>query len=334
VASWLERLISSDSKKVGRMSFIVLATDTFIWNLSELLDFLITNQNKKIILSTNNEGFCAQTTGLYQWIDKFNFEKVTLCTSNALEYHEKYHIVFDKSIWKFLQVRPIDYEFQKWNQQFIFGILFGRPLWSRLGIMSYMVIHHKTISQIGCTADFTNIDKRKLYEVDQLWQNDPNSMKNFCDIQNQLPIVVPNVEVYKQIPYTTYMFAEQVKNAYPNFLIEIVSESFVAGKTFFISEKTIKPMLFKKPMIIMGAKNYLAYLRQMGFRTFADFWDESYDGYEGKDRYFKILKLIDTLATKSFQELEYMYLSMQFTLDHNYQLLMKQSYKIHVNEIL
>ena len=84
----------------------------------------------------------------------------------------------------------------------------------------------------------------------------------------------------------------------------------------------------------MGSKNYLAYLRQMGFRTFTDFWDESYDGYEGKDRYFKILKLIDTLATKSLQELEYMYLSMQFTLDHNYQLLMEQSYKKHVNEIL
>jgi len=316
------------------MSFFVLATDTFIWNLSDLLDFLIANQNKKITLSNNNEGFCAQTIGLYQLIDKFNFEKVTLVTSNVLESHEKYQIKFSNLIWKFLQVYPIDPAFQKWNNQFLFGILFGKPLWHRLGILTHMITHHNTISQIGCSADFTDIDKKKLFEVDQLWKNDTDGMKNFCNIQHQLPIVVPNVEAYKQIPYTTNMFAEQVKNSYPNFLIEIVSESFVTGKTFFISEKTIKPMLFKKPMIIMGSKNYLSYLRQMGFRTFADFWDESYDGYEGKDRYFRILELIDTLAKKSFEELEYMYYSMQFTLDHNYQLLMQQSYKKQVNEIL
>lgn len=323
-----------DNKKVGRMQFFVYATDTFIWNLSDLLDFLIANQNKKITISSNNEGFCARTIGLYQWIDKFNFEKVTYITSNALESHEKYQIKLSNLIWKFLQVHSIDYKFQQWNQQFVFGIIFGRPLWHRLGIMSHMNLHHKTISQIGCIADCTDIDKRKLFEVDKLWQNDPRGMKNFCDIQNQLPMVVSNVKPYQQIPFTTMMFAEQVKNVYPNFLIEIVSESFVAGKTFFITEKTVKPMLFKKPMIIMGSKNYLAYLRQMGFRTFADFWDESYDGYEGKDRYFKILELIDTLATKSFQELENMYHSMQYTLDHNYQLLMQQSYKKRICEIL
>jgi hypothetical protein len=64
----------------------------------------------------------------------------------------------------------------------------------------------------------------------------------------------------------------------------------------------------------------------MGFRTFSDFWDEEYDGYEGRDRYLKILKLIDNLATKSKNELESMYWDMQHILDWNYNLLLTQEY--------
>ena len=79
-------------------------------------------------------------------------------------------------------------------------------------------------------------------------------------------------------------------------------------------------------MIVMGPKNYLEYLRQMGFRTFADFWDEEYDGYADIDRYLKILDLINKVSCKSIEELEHMYWDMQYTLDHNYNLLLTQGY--------
>ena len=34
----------------------------------------------------------------------------------------------------------------------------------------------------------------------------------------------------------------------------------------------------------------MEYMRQMGFQTFYQFWDEDYDGYEGKERYVRIQK--------------------------------------------
>ena len=77
----------------------------------------------------------------------------------------------------------------------------------------------------------------------------------------------------------------------------------------------------------MGSKNYLDYLHQMGFRTFSDFWSEEYDGYEGQERYIRILKLIDQLAQIPINKLEQMYWDMQYTLDHNYNLLLTQTYK-------
>ena len=92
-------------------------------------------------------------------------------------------------------------------------------------------------------------------------------------------------------------------------------------------------MLLKKPFIIMGSRDYLCYLRQMGFRTFSDFWSEDYDGYEGKDRYVKILQLIDTISKKSKTELNDMYWSMQYTLDHNYNLLLNQNYTTDITYV-
>ena len=59
----------------------------------------------------------------------------------------------------------------------------------------------------------------------------------------------------------------------------------------------------------------------MGFKTFYEFWDEDYDGFETKDRYLKILKLIDYIANKSIEELHLMYQSMQDILNYNYNLL-------------
>ena len=76
----------------------------------------------------------------------------------------------------------------------------------------------------------------------------------------------------------------------------------------------------------MGPKNHLIYLRQMGFRTFHDFWDEDYDGYDPVTRFQLIIELVDTLATKPKEELDDMYHKMQSILDHNYDLLINRSY--------
>lgn len=92
-------------------------------------------------------------------------------------------------------------------------------------------------------------------------------------------------------------------------------------------------MLLKKPFIVFGSKDYLAYLRQMGFRTFADFWNEDYDGYQGKERYIRLIKLINYIAGLSRTQLETMHWDMQFTIDHNYNLLVDKKYNTKITQI-
>jgi len=62
--------------------------------------------------------------------------------------------------------------------------------------------------------------------------------------------------------------------------LEIVAETFGHHNhddTFFISEKTTKPIAMKHPFMVLSSFHFLSNLRALGFRTFKDHLDESYD---------------------------------------------------------
>ena len=73
---------------------------------------------------------------------------------------------------------------------------------------------------------------------------------------------------------------------YPRFRIEIVPETYTRGDTFFPTEKTARPIMAEKPILVYGPRYFLRRLRDLhGFRTYSDHWDESYDDLEGPDRW-------------------------------------------------
>jgi hypothetical protein len=80
---------------------------------------------------------------------------------------------------------------------------------------------------------------------------------------------------------------------YNQFEIELVSETFIYGKTFFPTEKTVRPIMGSKPFLINGPKNFLENLKNLGFETFEEVWSEEYDQYEGIERWEHIKKTID-----------------------------------------
>jgi hypothetical protein len=82
---------------------------------------------------------------------------------------------------------------------------------------------------------------------------------------------------------------------YHNFAVEIVCETYTLGNTFFPSEKTIRPLMAAKPIIVYGPRYYLARLREMGFRTYNEIWDESYDLYQGTERWNLMRKTMNRL---------------------------------------
>lgn len=98
------------------------------------------------------------------------------------------------------------------------------------------------------------------------------------------------------------------KELFLNSCINIVTETSFTNNELFISEKVLKPILMYQPFIVMGPCGYLKQLKTYGFRTFSEFWDESYDKIEDyRERIRVIIKLINNLNKKSIQEFNELY---------------------------
>jgi len=307
------------------MKFVIIPADNFIWNQSELMSFLVNNQEKDILLSVNSEGCCLNAIGVYKILDLFKFKSVTILSNNIFESHNTYNIVNAQSYFKFFQIEKEYKEYHVWNNSKLFGALYNRPIWHRIGIASHLYANHRTVSMVNFRANPHDEDSRTLFELQSLFETDPASVENFIQTYKKFPALLKEFDDYT-VGATTTQHTDQLCKLYTEFLIDIVAETFTSGKTFFATEKTVRPILLKKPFIIMGPKCFLIHLRQMGFKTFNDYWSEDYDGYEPKQKYKMILESIDNIASKSQQEISSMYADMQEILEHNYNLLINKKF--------
>lgn len=127
-------------------------------------------------------------------------------------------------------------------------------------------------------------------------------------------------------------YTKQNKNGYSLSLGNYYMKSFcgIVTETTFdypfsnISEKTLIPILYKRPFILVATRESLKALKSLGFRTFENLWDETYDiEWSCNRRMHKILKLIKEIENTSIDILKIKLESIQDILDHNYNLLMK-----------
>lgn len=112
-----------------------------------------------------------------------------------------------------------------------------------------------------------------------------------------------------------------LEDFYSDSFCDVVTESRFAQPTANYSEKVFQPMWYKKPYVLVAPPHTLKVLKDEGFKTFNDFWDESYDDIEiHEDRLLKIFKVIDFINDKSIEELREMFDEMKPILQHNYDL--------------
>ena len=91
---------------------------------------------------------------------------------------------------------------------------------------------------------------------------------------------------------------------YKNSYFSIVSETeFFENWNNYTTEKILKPIQQLHPFILVGRPHSLKYLKLYGFKTFSDFWDESYDDeFINPKRMEMIYSLFVKLNNKSDDE--------------------------------
>jgi hypothetical protein len=97
----------------------------------------------------------------------------------------------------------------------------------------------------------------------------------------------------------------------------------------FPTEKTWRVILCKRPFIAASTPYFLKGLKQLGFKTFSPFIDESYDNIENdEDRKSSLLNEIKRIINLPEDERNYIITQCKDICEHNYQLL-----RVHHNEI-
>lgn len=313
--------------------FSLEVDDCLIWNRDKFIKFLIENQHNVIDVEIP-EGSCLASLGVYKLLDLFKFKAVTVRTNNIIEKAPSpYLIDYHPLCFQYFNTTGADYsQHHEWNSKKIFGALYNRPTWTRIGLAAHLLDTHQEKTLINFRFNPHNEDERRSFELEKLFQVDTESIKKFSNIVDKLPIQLEHEDGYTE-GASVLEHTNQLTVFYCDFLIDVVAETSNVGRSFYPTEKTIRPMLMKKPFIIMGPKCFLIHLRQMGFRTFYEFWDEDYDGYSPEIRYLMILKLIDSLASKSLDELQDLYIKMEPILDHNYNLLVNNEFSTKINYV-
>ena len=148
--------------------------------------------------------------------------------------------------------------------------------------------------------DSNNLKDKSYYSF--LWQDEKNFNENF----NQ----------------SRHAQHDELIHLYQNSAINLVTETKYSSEILsiphtFISEKTFRALSFPRPFIVIGQRHILKNLQKMGFRTFSDIIDESYDDLPDSERMNKIQEIILDLSKKSKEEIYTMWEKCIENYEHN-----------------
>jgi len=102
-------------------------------------------------------------------------------------------------------------------------------------------------------------------------------------------------------------------------LWHVVGETVFYDEKLHLTEKIFKPIVARRPFILVGASGNLAYLKSYGFKTFDRWIDESYDLEPDPDKRIDMaMDQLDKLCSLSPNELVSMHREMEDILDHNF----------------
>lgn len=304
----------------------LLNKDRLIYDLEyRVVDIIKEYQETgKVILSTNNEGICLDRCNFYSLLDyiceSFNIDKsrVTIQTANGIERHNEYKIDTTNNLHWFMKTKesiPNDYISFKEKDLKNLGCFVGKLNWNRGIMLSWLNKNYK--DQCLLTCHYRNTDSQKLQsELTELNFYNSSELSNVIEFIKNCPIELGESFEEFTIGPPKHL---TILNQYKNIFLDLVVETYIMGNSFFPTEKTLRPIIAKTPFIILGPKNYLSNLKELGFKTFSHWWNESYDDYEGVQRIEEIKQILKTkILSKSTVELQETLSDMKDILNYNY----------------
>ena len=252
------------------------------------------HKDEKIVLDLKHEGFdivengieqkvkniCNELTIPYAQIEFTSSDR--LCKNETFKHtiNPKYTTYFSK---RFKEIKTVP------STKFNYGLFCGRATNERL----YSFWKHKNWQYSDCGLASMHLDISTVTE----WNSDFTGF--ICEYnecwQSLIPIIpYSDIDSYIKPPiiFGNNTDVDLWKRVYSELMIEVVVETNQTPDTFFITEKTFRPIAYGKLFLVIGSPEFEQNLKRMGFDIFDDIIDKSYDGessYYRVDAVFKSL---------------------------------------------
>jgi hypothetical protein len=213
----------------------------------------------------------------------------------------------------------------------------NRVTWYRQGLFyffkSFDLLEKSYFSYLG---DLHRSSFNQLSDADYIFKLNENDNAwyvgdiNFTEIKKEIPYTT-GVEIPKNIDWG---IGDQIY--YEDCFCSIVTETYAAEEVPFFTEKTFKPILFFQPFLIHGNVGCLKELKSIGFKTFDQWWDESYDELFAHQRFEAMLKVILEISEWSIEKINKTYQEMLPILEHNHHhftTTLPQLYNVEIQEV-
>lgn len=129
-------------------------------------------------------------------------------------------------------------------------------------------------------------------------------------------------------------YDNMTRSYYQQSLVSIVTETNFYDNEISLTEKSFKPTKEMHPFIIAGVKGVLKGMHELGFKTFAEFWDESYDDIDDPtERMRRIMDVIGYIGSWNDEQIIDFRRKVKPILEHNYQIIRNASSKHAVDKI-
>ena len=197
-------------------------------------------------------------------------------------------------------ILQIPNEVTKYLPEKLFVSYNRNPRYHRLYLLSELLkrdLLDKGLVSLGRTGFDIEVNKNVHDKINDLYELTPLTINQDISIN-----LATNVEA----------------DDYTKTFVSLVSESLSDDTILFLSEKIWKPIYMGHPFIVNGNPKTLEYLKSQGFKTFEQWWPESYDNITNTNgRIDAIVDIIQNLNSKNQNELIEMRKQMEPVLIHN-----------------
>jgi len=112
---------------------------------------------------------------------------------------------------------------------------------------------------------------------------------------------------------------------------DIVTESYLNYDSVLFSEKTFKELIFRRPFLLLGAKNQNMFLKKMGFELYDEIFDYEFDILDTVEQRFNAYcKQIDRYIDLNPETFKNKLLCIEEKIEHNFQYILNEYKKSEI----